>query len=215
MTIEPCARLQGRALAVPGDISSAAFFMAAAAIVPGSSVTVRGVGLNPARTGLLDTLRRMGADVKVSPAPDSGWEPVGDITVSHRPLKAITVTPEQVPGMIDEFPVLMVACTQAQGQSRLEGLSELRVKETDRIRSMVEGLSAMGARIRAEGDLVLIEGPAPLKGARVDSFTDHRTAMSLAVAGLAARGETSIQGSEWINISFPEFARTLEALRRG
>lgn len=214
VTIEPGAPLQAKELDVPGDISSAAFFLVAAAVVPGSAVTARGVGLNPTRTGFLELLRKMGAEVRVSAAPDAGWEPRGDITVTHRPLRAVAVGPSLVPGMIDELPILIVAATQAEGVSRMEGLGELRVKETDRIRSMVEGLSAMGARIRAEGDSVVVEGPSPLRGARVDSFSDHRTAMALAVAGLAAEGETRVEGSEWIGISFPEFAGSLEQLRR-
>ncbi len=213
VTVEPGARLQARELDIPGDISSAAFFLAAAAIVPGSSVTVRGVGLNPARTGFLDILRAMGAQVAVTPAPDSGWEPRGDVTMVHGPLRSVTLEPSAVPGVIDELPILMVAATQAAGVSRMKGLDELRVKETDRIQSMVQGLTAMGARIRAEGDSVFVEGPARLRGARVSSFADHRTAMALAVAGLTAEGETSVEGSEWVGISFPEFAQLLERLR--
>lgn len=215
VTLEPGARLEGRDLDVPGDISSAAFFLVAAAVVPGSTVTARGVGLNPARTGFLDLLRKMGAVVTVTPAPDDGWEPRGDVTVSHRPLRAVRVEPALVPGVIDEIPILMVAATQAEGLSRMEGLEELRVKETDRIQSMVQGLSAMGAKIRADGNDVFIEGPARLRGARVSACTDHRTAMALAVAGLAAQGETSVEGSEWVSISFPEFGEALERLRRG
>ena len=214
VTVEPGPRLEARDLDVPGDISSGAFFLVAAAIVPGSTVTIRGVGLNPARTGLLDVLRRMGAIVTVTPAPDAGWEPRGDVTVAHRPLRAVTLRPSEVPGMIDEIPLLMVAASQAEGMSRMEGLAELRVKETDRIQSMVQGLSAMGARIRADGESLFVEGPARLRGCRVRSFSDHRTAMALAVAGLAAQGETSVQGSEWIGISFPEFAENLQRLRR-
>ncbi|MBI3322678.1 MAG: 3-phosphoshikimate 1-carboxyvinyltransferase, partial [Candidatus Omnitrophica bacterium] len=213
LTINP-GKLQAKPLDVPGDISSAAFFLVAAAIVPGASVTVRGVGLNPVRTGFLDVLRKMGASVTVAPAPDDGWEPRGDVTVSRRPLRALTILPPEVPKVVDELPVLMVAATQAQGRSRMEGLSELRVKETDRIESMLQGLSAMGARIRAEGQSVFIQGPVRLTGAKVDAFTDHRTAMALAVAGLAAQGQTTIAGSEWISISFPEFAEHLSRLRR-
>lgn len=207
--------LTARDLRVPGDFSSAAFFLAAASIVPGSRVTVEGVGLNPTRTALLDLLRRMGADLKIQPSSESGPEPIGDITVSARPLKGIEVDPAVVPNAIDELPVLMVAATQAEGVTRLEGVAELRVKETDRIRSMVAGLSSMGACIREEGDAVFVEGPCRLRGARVESFGDHRTAMALAVAGLVAEGPTQVQGSEWINISFPEFPSLLETLRRG
>ncbi len=213
VTVYPGAKLQGRELEVPGDFSSAAFFLVAAALVPGSRVTVRGVGLNPTRAGLLEILKNMGADVRVSASP-GGWEPVGDVEVQPAPLKAVTLGPELVPMLIDELPILMVAATQAQGVSRMEGVGELRVKETDRIRSMVMGLSAMGAKIRSEEDTVIIEGSCRLKGAHVGSFGDHRTAMALAVAGLTAQGITTVGESEWVSISFPDFARILRSIRR-
>ncbi|MBI3615512.1 MAG: 3-phosphoshikimate 1-carboxyvinyltransferase [Candidatus Omnitrophica bacterium] len=237
ITLVPGPELKGKDLTIPGDISSAAFFLAAAAIVPGSSVTVRQVGLNPTRTGFLEMLKQMGANVKseIASLPlvarndlelrngavssnrshdvDS-WEPVGDVTVSHAPLKGIRVGPAAIPGLIDELPILMVAATQAQGITLIQGAGELRVKEADRIVSMATGLTAMGAKIQAEGDEIRIEGPVPLKGARVKSFNDHRTAMALAVAGLAAKGQTTIEGAEWIDISFPEFVEILESIRR-
>ncbi|MDO8730798.1 MAG: 3-phosphoshikimate 1-carboxyvinyltransferase [Candidatus Omnitrophota bacterium] len=218
ITVEPGGKLRGREIEVPGDFSSAAFFLVAAAIVPGSSVTVRRVGLNPTRTGLLDLLKRMGANIKIASAPsghrNDELEPIGDVTVSYASLKAVVVEPALIPNIIDELPILMVAATQAEGISRMEGVGELRVKETDRIRSMVAGLSGMGASIRSEGDSVFVEGPSRLKGAAVDSFGDHRTAMALAVAGLAARGKTTVQGSEWVSISFPDFEEKLKAIRR-
>ena len=223
ITIKPGAKLKGREIEVPGDFSSAAFFLVAAAIVPGSSVTIRRVGLNPTRTGLLDLLRRMGARVTVVARSSEGpiarndnqaWEPVGDVTVSYAPLQAVTVEPSLIPGIIDELPILMVAASQAEGCSRMEGGGELRVKETDRIRSMVTGLSAMGAGIRSEGDTVIVEGPRRLKGAVVDSFGDHRTAMALAVAALTAEGATTVRESEWVSISFPDFEQTLKMIRR-
>ena len=214
VTVTPGEKLHGREIEVPGDFSSAAFFLVAAAILPGSGLTVRRVGLNPTRTGLLDLLQRMGARAQVSPRPGSAWEPVGDVQIQGGPLKAVTVEPALIPNLIDELPILMVAATQAEGTSRMEGVGELRVKETDRIRSMVTGLSGMGAAIRSEGDAVIVEGPCRLKGASVDSFTDHRTAMALAVAALAAEGKTTVRGSEWVSISFPDFWETLEAIRR-
>ena len=214
VTVEP-GSIQGREIEVPGDFSSAAFFLAAAAIVPGSSVTVRRVGLNPTRTGLLELLKRMGAKIKiVSLARNDELEPMGDITVSYASLKAVVVEPALIPNIIDELPILMVAATQAEGETQLKEIGELRVKETDRIRSMVAGLSAMGASIRSEGDSVFVEGPSRLKGAAVDSFGDHRTAMALAVAGLTARGKTTVQGSEWVSISFPDFEEKLKAIQR-
>ncbi len=229
ITIQPGAKLHGREIEVPGDFSSAAFFLVAAAILPGSNLTVRRVGLNPTRAGLLELLKRMGAKISViarsegdpslrsgqaPQSPHDELEPIGDVTVSYAPLKAVTVEPALIPNLIDELPILMVAATQAEGVSRMEGIGELRVKETDRIRSMVAGLSALGAGIRSEGDCVSVEGPRRLKGAAVDSFTDHRTAMALAVAALTAEGKTTLRGSEWVSVSFPDFWETLKAIRR-
>ncbi len=230
MTIQPGSSLQARELTVPGDFSSAAFFLAAAAIVPGSWVTLRGVGLNPTRTGFLDLLRRMGAKIgEIGTISGSAglenkaallemvpwvWEPVGDLTVEYSPLRGVEVGPAAIPNVIDELPILMVVATQAEGKTRIEGAGELRVKETDRIHSMVTGLALMGARIRAQGDSIEIEGPTALQGAPVQSFGDHRTAMALAVAALCARGETLIGGTEWVEISFPGFFRALESIRR-
>ncbi len=206
--------LTAREFTVPGDISSAAFFLTAAAIIPGSSVTARSGGLNPTRTGFLDLLKQMGASIQVTPTPPGGWEPLGDVTLTHAPLRAIRMDAQVIPRVIDELPILMVAATQARGVTLIQGSGELRVKETDRIVSMVTGLSAMGAEIRAQGDEIRIEGPTSLKGTAVRSFNDHRTAMALAVAGLAAQGPTIIEGSEWIGISFPGFVESLESLRR-
>ncbi len=233
ITVEPGLGLKGQELRIPGDLSSAAFFLAAGAMVPGSSLTVRGVGLNPFRTGFLELLKRMGAKIEiVSPPPirfdasnriktvgdrnDEGekWEPAGDVTITHRPLKAITVERAMVPAVIDELPILLVAATQAHGVTVVQGAGELRVKETDRIHSMVAGLTALGARIRSEGETIVVEGPTPLKGARVDSFGDHRTAMALAVAALAAEGPTRVDGSEWVEISFPGFFHLLKQAAR-
>ncbi|MBI3333522.1 MAG: 3-phosphoshikimate 1-carboxyvinyltransferase [Candidatus Omnitrophica bacterium] len=211
-TIHPGQELQGRELAIPGDISSAAFFLVAAAIVPGSTVTVRGVGFNPTRDGIAALLSGMGAALDMRPVSEDAWEPVRDITVTGAPLRAIHVERGMIPRVIDELPVLMVAATQAEGTTVIEGAGELRVKETDRIRSMAAGLAAMKARIRVEGDSVLIDGPSRLKGAVVDSFSDHRTAMALAVAALVAEGQTTIEGSEWVGISFPGFFETLSSL---
>ena len=213
ITLHPGSLLKARDLRVPGDFSSAAFFLVAGTIVPGSKVVIEGVGLNPTRTALLTLLRRMGADISVQMHPESGSEPIGDLTVSYRPLKGIEVEPELVPNAIDEIPILAVAATQAEGVTHIHGVGELRVKETDRIQSMVTGLSAMGAKIRAQGDSLIVEGPTPLNGAAVESFGDHRTAMALAVAGLTARGNTTIAGSEWVTISFPDFFQRLNGLR--
>ena len=196
---------------VPGDFSSAAFLIVAACVVPGSRVTVEQVGLNPTRTALLTVLDRMGARVGVERG-DDGWEPSGRITASAGELQATRVEPEEVPGLIDELPVLMVAAARARGITRLSGIGELRVKETDRIRSMVDGLHRLGARVRlVDAETLEIEG-TPLRGSVVEAQGDHRTAMSLAVAGLAAEGTTTVRGGECVSKSFPEFWNALRAL---
>lgn len=191
-------------LQIPGDFSSAAFFIVAASCVPGSRLTLPHVSLNPTRTGLLRVLEHMGASIRLDDVEEP-WEPRGTVHVESRQLRAITLTAEEVPGVIDELPILMVAATCAQGISHLHGLKELRVKETDRIQSMMTGLQRLGARMHLIGDdAVEIEGGV-LEGHEVDSAGDHRTAMSLAVAGLRAKGETLIRGAECVVKSFPEF----------
>ena len=201
-------------LAVPGDLSSAAFFIVAATIVPGSELVIQNVGLNPTRTGLLAILERMGAAIRIENRRESEAEPVGDLVVRAAPLVGVTVGPEEVPQTIDEFPILCVAAAVAHGQTRIHGAGELRVKESDRIATMATELSKLGARIEERPDGLVIEGGAALAGAVCDSHGDHRIAMALAVAGLAARGETTITGAEWIETSFPGFAALLGAVTR-
>ena len=211
VAIEPGPLASPGPLVLPGDFSSAAFLLVAAAGVPGSQVTLRGVGLNPTRIGLLGLLARMGADVRWA-IEEEHWEPRGTVAVEARPLRGITLKSEEVPGVIDELPALMVAAACAQGTTRLPGLGELRVKETDRIQSMVSALSRLGVRVhQAAAEMVEIEGGPPLRGAAVESAGDHRTAMSLAVAGLAAQGTTTVRGADCVAKSFPEF---FDCLRR-
>ena len=212
VTIEPGALRAPGELALPGDVSSAAFFLVGACCVPGSQITLRGVGMNPTRTAFLDVLTRMGAAITVSLAPAESWEPRGTLTVHAGSLQAVTVTADEVPGLIDELPILMVAASCARGVTRFEGVGELRVKETDRVQSMVEGLSRLGACIRLlDPETVEIAG-GPLRGAELESAGDHRTAMSLAIAGLAAEGRTLVRGAECVAKSFPEFWDHLAAL---
>ena len=201
---------------VPGDVSSAMFWLVAASIVSRSELTIRRVGMNPTRTAGLTILTRMGAFLEppCGGASFGAVEPAGDLQVASRPLRGTVVEGVEVAQAMDELPVLMVAACCAQGRTAIRGAGELRIKETDRITSMVTGLSRMGARIQAEGDDVIIEGPAPLVGCDVDSFGDHRTAMSLIVAGLAARGRTRVRGVECIGISYPGFLDTLRQLTR-
>lgn len=206
----PVAPFKGRSLRVPGDISSAAFFIVAGLITPGSSLRLKNVGVNPTRTGLLDVLRKMGAHIEVRPVvTGKGEEPLADLTVSTSSLKAITVGGDVVPRMVDEFPIFAVAATQAKGVTRIKDAEELRVKESDRILMMAVTLKKMGAKIEATPDGWVIEGPTPLKGATCSSGGDHRIAMSLAVAALIAQGPTTILDTENIDTSFPGFEKML------
>ncbi len=203
-------RSPGR-MVIPGDFSSAAFFIVAAVCIPGSRITLPDLGLNPTRIGLLRLLRRMGANIRYTLKEDL-WEPRGTVVVESCPVRAISLEAHEVPGVIDELPILMVAAACARGTSRLEGLGELRVKETDRIQSMQRGLTQLGARVRLVGSETLeIEG-GPLKGAVVESLGDHRTAMSLAVAGLIAKGTTQIRKAECVTKSFPDFFEKLRQI---
>ena len=204
VSIEPGGLTSPGTVVLPGDFSSAAFFIIAASCAPGSRITLHEVGLNPTRTGLLKVLQRMGASVQIMQTDDS-WEPRGTLVVEARRLHGTSVEAREVPSVIDELPILMVAAACAQGVSRFQGVGELRVKETDRIQSMINGLRQLGIQVRLPApDTVEIEG-GRLTGAAVDSAGDHRSAMSLAVAGLIAEGITSVRGIECVNKSFPEF----------
>lgn len=198
---------------VPGDVSSATFLLVAAAMLPGSELTVRDLALNPTRTGVLESLAAAGAPVSVRAGGERLGEPVGDLTmVGPKALGAFEIMPSQVPSLVDEIPVLAVLATQCQGMSDFGGLSELRVKESDRLAVMAEGLNRMGARVEERADGLTIHGPTPLTGATVDARGDHRIAMAFAVAGLVAEGETTIEGAEAIETSFPDFEDTLREL---
>lgn len=207
-------RLTGQRVEVPGDISSAAFFLVAAALVPGSDLVVRGVGLNPTRTGILDVLKAMGAEVEVEETGEACGEPVGDVRVRHAPLAATAIGGDLIPRLIDELPVIAVLATQAEGVTVIRDAQELRVKETDRIATVVAELSKMGARIEATPDGMIIHGPTPLVGARCDSYGDHRIGMALAVAGLIADGPTEIARAEAVAVSFPDFFDRLRTVAR-
>jgi 3-phosphoshikimate 1-carboxyvinyltransferase len=198
---------------VPGDLSSAAYFLVGALLVSGSDVLLRVVGVNPTRTGLLDVLADMGAAVDVLDARDAGGEPLADLHVQAQALRGVDVAPELVPRMIDEFPILALAATQAEGVTRVRGAEELRVKETDRIATLVDALRNLGAAIEGRPDGFDIEGPTPLRGATVDSHGDHRLAMTLAIAGLLAEGETAVLGADSIGDSFPGFLDRVARLR--
>jgi 3-phosphoshikimate 1-carboxyvinyltransferase len=210
-TIRPAA-VKPFELTVPGDLSSAAPLMAAAALVHGSDVLIRDVGQNPTRTGFLGALERMGAAVEV--LRSSGRpEPRGGIRVRHAPLKAITVEAAHVPSVVDELPLLGLLGTQAEGVTRVVGASELRVKESDRIAGLVAGLRALGADAHELDDGFVVRGPTRLRGGRCDARADHRLAMTFAVAGLIAGGPVEVVGTEYLADSFPGFLDVLEGLR--
>lgn len=199
-------------VAVPGDPSSAAFPLVAALIVPSSDVTVTGILLNPLRTGLLATLEEMGADLTISNRREVGGEEVGDITARHSALRGVTVPAERAPSMIDEYPVLAVAAAFAEGTTVMQGLDELRVKESDRLAAIATGLRGCGVRADEGADSLTVEGGAPEGGAIVATHGDHRIAMSFLVMGLAARREVAVDRPDMIDTSFPGFAGLMRGL---
>jgi len=202
-------RTTGR-LDIPSDISSAAFFLVAASIVPGSDLVVRNVGVNVTRTGIIDILLAMGADVTLENRREQAGEPVADIRVRYRQLKAVEISGDLVPRAIDEIPILAVAASYAVGTTMIRDAAELRVKESDRIATMAAELRKLGAAITEHPDGMEIRGSAALTGSICESHGDHRVAMSLAVAGLAARGETVVRDTAWIETSFPGFGQLLQ-----
>lgn len=205
-------RLKGNKIIVPGDISSAAFLLVAATISPGSRVVIKNVGVNPTRNGIITVLKKMGAKITIKNKREFGAEPVADLEVCSSKLHGITIAGKIIPNIIDEIPVLAVAAALARGKTTISGAKELRVKETDRIKSMVSQLKKMGVNIREKEDGMVVYGPAKLKGKVVNSFGDHRTAMSLAVAALAAEGKTVIKDTACINTSFPGFEKLIRKI---
>ena len=199
-------------LRVPGDPSSAAFWWVAAAIHPNAELTTLGVGMNPTRIGALDVLRAMGARVTVSNLRTEGSEPVADVTVASSTLTGTIISGPIIPALIDEIPILAIAAAMATGQTVIADAAELKAKETDRIKTVVDALHAMGVRVEATADGMIIEGRGHLDAAAVESHGDHRLAMAWAVAALVARGEMSIAGSEAVDVSYPDFWRDLAAI---
>jgi 3-phosphoshikimate 1-carboxyvinyltransferase len=199
---------------IPGDFSSAAFFIVAALLVKHSQLVLENVGLNPGRTGLLDALTRMGAKFVVENQREENGEPIGDLVVASADLRATQARGDEIPRMIDEFPIFAIAATQAHGETRVRDAQELRIKESDRVATVAQELRKMGAQIEEHDDGFTIVGPTRLRGARVNAHNDHRLAMSLAVAGLLAEGETVIEGWECVADSFPHFAEMLSNVQR-
>lgn len=208
----PC-ELPGFRFQVPGDPSSAAFLAAAAVLTPGSRAVVRDLDLNPGRVGFFHLLQRMGAEIRLEVRRRELGEPVGDLEARSSPLRAIEVGPAEVPGAIDELPLLAVVATQARGTTVVRGAGELRHKESDRLRAVVGELRRMGARIAERPDGFEVEGPTRLRGAAVRCHRDHRLEMGLAVAALNADGETRLAGAGWCDISFPGFWDVLPGQR--
>lgn len=205
--------LSGTRLTVPGDVSSAAFLLVAAASIPGSDVCIRSVGCNPTRTGVIDVLRAMGADVELTRTWEEASELVADFRVRGGVLEGTEVQPELVPRTIDEYPVLFAAAALAKGPTRFRAVGELRFKESDRIATMRHELSKMGVTVDVRCDDVLIHGDAVLKSASVESHDDHRVAMALAVAGLSTPGGIVLSGEECVRVSFPDFFEALAKIR--
>jgi 3-phosphoshikimate 1-carboxyvinyltransferase len=204
------ARLQAISMAVPGDVSSAAFLVVAALILPDSEVRIDGVSLNPGRTGFVEVLRAMGASIEMI-TDSTEPEAVGSIVARSSRLRGVDVAAAAVPGLIDEIPALAVAAAHAEGRFTISGAAELRVKESDRIAALTEGLGRLGAIVEERPDGLAIDGGSPLRGASVRAHDDHRIAMALAIAGLAASGTTTLDGAECASVSFPEFYDVLAA----
>lgn len=199
---------------VPGDFSSAAFFLVAGLLVRGACLKINSVNINPTRTGLISSLQDMGAKIGIENRRDDGGEPVADLVIQDQPaLRAVHVEANLVPHLLDEIPILAVAATQAKGTSVFKGLQELRIKESDRLAAIKDNLNRMGAHVEDTSDGLIIKGPTPLKGAILNSHGDHRIAMALTVAALIANSESTIQESEVVSISYPGFWETLEGLQ--
>jgi len=212
VSIGGLSELEARAITIPGDISSAAFFMVACLLLKNSEMSIKGVGINPTRTGIIDVLKEMGADITIENVHEVCGEPVADLNVKSSTLRATNIGGELIPRVIDEIPVLALAATQAEGVTEISGAQELRVKESDRIGTVVSELTKMGASIEEKEDGMVISGGKRLVGSSVNSFGDHRMAMALTIAGLIADGETTISGVECIDVSFPHFIDTLNRM---
>ena len=204
-SIRPCRELYAQDIVVPGDISSAAYCIAAALIVPGSSLLIRNVGINPTRAGFLSVCRDMGGDITLLNERTTGGEPSADLLVRHSSLHGVTIEGSLIPTLIDELPMAAVLAAFAEGTTVIRDAAELKVKESDRIATVTENLLAMGGNVTPTADGMIIRGGSPLHGAVIDSHLDHRIAMSFAVAALAADGESRIRGANCVDISFPGF----------
>ena len=215
ITVTPAEELFASAVSVPGDISSAAYFIAVASLIPGSEVLIRNVGINPTRAGMIKVAKRMGADITMYNISDDA-EPSADLLVRYAPLHGVTFGGSLIPALIDEIPVIAVMAAAAEGTTCIRDAAELKVKETDRIRTISENLTAMGCSVTPQNDGLIIEGKGsgglPLKGACIHTYGDHRIAMAFSVAALAAGGETHIDDDACVDVSYPGFYTDLNSL---
>lgn len=214
VSVEGGQELLGRAISVPGDISSAAFLIAAVMMVPGSKLLIENVGINPSRTGIIDVVKAMGGSLELVNERVVNEEPVADLLVTYSKLHGIEIAGDIIPRLIDEIPVIAAMATQATGRTIIRDAEELKVKETDRIATVVSQLSKFGAKVTPTDDGMVIEGETALTAATIDSHGDHRIGMAMAIAGLAATGETVIENDEAIAVSFPGFAELLEGISK-
>ncbi len=210
--VEPCKELYGQQICVPGDISSAAYFIAAALLVPGSELLVKNVGTNFTRAGFLKVCKAMGADIETVSQTIEGGESRADLLVRYSHLKGTVIEGDIIPTLIDEIPMIAIMAAFADGQTVIRDATELKVKETNRIDTVTAGLKAMGADITPTDDGMIIEGTGHLNGASIQSYLDHRIAMAFSVAGLASDGETQIVDSQCVDVSYPEFYATLNSI---
>ncbi|KLU38913.1 MAG: 3-phosphoshikimate 1-carboxyvinyltransferase [Peptococcaceae bacterium 1109] len=215
IVLRPGKILSARTVYVPGDLSSAAVFIAPAAAVPGAEVTIEDVGLNPTRTGFIDVLKEMGAEIEVVEKGVSGGEPWGSIAVRGRLLHGCTIQGEIIPRVIDEIPILAVAAAAAQGTTVIKDAAELRLKESDRLQALAEELGKVGADIKAQPDGLVITGPTRWRGGEVDSRGDHRIALALLMVAAISEEQISVKHGDSVNVSFPNFQDVLRALREG
>lgn len=211
-SIRPASELRGRKIMVPGDISSAVYFVAAGLLLPNSEVLIRNVGINPTRAGLLTVCRKMGAELELLNEDHSFSEPTADLLIRSRSLKGTVIDGALIPAMIDELPTVALMACFAEGTTIIKNAQELKVKESNRIAITVENLRAMGADVEETEDGMIIHGGRPLHGAVIDSHKDHRIAMTFAIAALAAEGETEILDADCVDISYPAFFQDLKAL---
>ena len=212
ISIEGGRELEAKMLEVPSDISSASFFITGAVLLKGSKIRIEKVGINPTRAGILDILVKMGAKIIITNKKNV-FEPMGDIEVESSSTHGILINEAEIPGIIDELPIIFVLASLSSGRTIIKGAEELRVKETDRIKSMKENLEAMGAKIRLEAKEIIIEGVGELRGASFKSYGDHRTCMAMAIAALAAKGSSEIDDAKCVEKSFPNFFEVLEGLK--